>query len=400
MPIALISAEYPFGSSESFLVPELEVIAGLVGEVVVYPIVVSRAGVRGVPPGVSVEAIPLFGLSTFLGAVRAFFRRPLPCVRLLAALACSRRSFGSYARDFAVIPKALCIAEDVRRRGITHIHAYWLSTPATVAFLAARLTGIPYSMTGHRWDIYETLGQSLKARGARFIRTISQRASRDLAANLDRETAGAIVLIHLGVRIPASTRDPAGFTPLRIIVPASFVPVKDHATLLSALKIMRDRNIAFHCLFAGDGPLRRTCEEAAREAGLSAFIEFAGHLSHDDLLRRYAEGSVDVCVLSSSEDSNHLMEGIPVTLMEAMASGTLCVATRTGSIGELIDETCGILVRQRSPHELAEALMSLVHDPARAADLARAGRHRIVERFDVGQNARLLVRLILGQANA
>jgi colanic acid/amylovoran biosynthesis glycosyltransferase len=398
MRIALISAAYPCGASESFLGPELDALASTFEAVVVYPSVPSSR-IRDVPEGVAIEVIPLFNITTFVRAMRAFMRQPLRCLRILWSLVSVKRSFISLVQDLAVFPKALCVAADIRRRGITHVHAYWLSTPATIAYVAAELIRAPYSLTGHRWDIYASLGQRMKARGARFTRTISCRGAADLRAKVDPATADRVTVVHLGVKIQQKQRFWNVNGRLRLIVPASFVPVKDHETLLAALTILRDRKVDFTCILAGDGPLRLRYEREVARCGLADMVTFSGQLAHDELLRRYANEELDVCVLSSREYPNGLMEGVPVALMEAMATGILCVATRTGSIGELLDDTCGLLVPQRNASALADVLCAITADPVRARSLAEAGRRRVTDDFDVRNNSLALARLILDQPN-
>jgi glycosyltransferase involved in cell wall biosynthesis len=80
-------------------------------------------------------------------------------------------------------------------------------------------------------------------------------------------------------------------------------------------------------------------------------------------------------------------EGIPVVLMEAMASGVPCVTTRITGIPELIrDGEDGLLVTPSDSGELAEALARLMEEPALHARLARAGRARVCERYDLEHN--------------
>ena len=99
---------------------------------------------------------------------------------------------------------------------------------------------------------------------------------------------------------------------------------------------------------------------------------------------------------STERDGEH--EGIPVALMEAMAVRMPVVATRTGSIPELVDESCGILVEQRDPAALAEALGRLIEDPALRGRLGENGRHKVLAEFETSETTKRLAGLIFASA--
>ncbi len=153
---------------------------------------------------------------------------------------------------------------------------------------------------------------------------------------------------------------------------ARFHPVKDHATAIRAwaqvTKAVPDAVI----LLAGDGELRQEAEALGRELGVSETVRFLG--VRDDVATLMA--AADVFVLSS------LSEGISVTLLEAMASGIAVAATRVGGNGEVVAEgETGLLSPRSDPESLAANLASLLSDPARARQMGRAGRQRLLDRF-------------------
>ena len=94
-------------------------------------------------------------------------------------------------------------------------------------------------------------------------------------------------------------------------------------------------------------------------------------------------GAYDVAVLASVEREGGLMEGIPVALVEAMAAGTVVVATDSGSIGELVDGTTGLLVPHSDPAALAAALARVAAEPSLCAELRDAARTRVARDYDV-----------------
>jgi glycosyltransferase involved in cell wall biosynthesis len=391
--LGLISAKYPYGAQEPYLDAELRALAPAFEAVVVIP-TSPRANERGfadVPA--EVVRLPLAGASTLALAARTLLRRPLRSLRALATLVREPYPWRVKLKNLAVVPKGLAVAEIARMRRLDHLHAYWLSTPATVAWLAARVAGIPFSATAHRWDVYENNLAARKLRDAQFVRTISERGRRDLLQRTGGDPA-KVDVVRLGVALPEQRRLrvvagdswgrlPLEDRPLRILCAAALVPVKGHEVLLGALALLRDRGIHFTCTLAGDGPLRDRIAAQIASSGLAEYVTLAGTIPHDDLLERLQRGEFDVSVIASIERAGGLMEGVPVALVEAMAAGAVVVATDSGSVGELVDGTTGLLVPHSDPGALAQALARVARDPELRDRLRDAARARVERDYDV-----------------
>jgi len=107
-------------------------------------------------------------------------------------------------------------------------------------------------------------------------------------------------------------------------------------------------------------------------------------MPHDILLSRLERSFYDLVVLPSVDVDGRPGEEIPVALMEAMAVGVPCVATRTGEVHELIDDPrCSRVVPQRDSGALALAIAEFALDPGRRADIGARARQRICDAFDV-----------------
>lgn len=164
--------------------------------------------------------------------------------------------------------------------------------------------------------------------------------------------------------------------PPKIICVANFRPIKRHCDLIEALALVRQRGVRVQCLFVGDGMTRQEAETLARERGLGEAIEFLGRRAPEevkDLLRR-----ADIFVLQS------LWEGLPGSIMEAMAAGLPVVGTDVNGINELvIDGETGFLVPPKEPAALAERIEVLVKDPYLRRRMGKAGRLRIMREFSL-----------------
>jgi glycosyltransferase involved in cell wall biosynthesis len=146
--------------------------------------------------------------------------------------------------------------------------------------------------------------------------------------------------------------------------------------------MLRARGVPFECTLAGEGELRGDIEREIAASGLGESVRLAGDVPHDALLARLQAGEYDVSVISSVERPGGLMEGVPVALIEAMAAGAVVVGTDSGSVGELVDGTTGLLVPHSDPAALCAALERLAGDPELRARLREAARRRVERDFD------------------
>jgi glycosyltransferase involved in cell wall biosynthesis len=145
----------------------------------------------------------------------------------------------------------------------------------------------------------------------------------------------------------------------------NLVELKGHDLTIKALGRMPEGVL----LIAGDGPDAGSLKSLAEREGLTDRVRFLGRLSQEQLVEYYC--AADVFVLSSSR------EGIANVIMESMACGTPVVATAVGGAPEVITvPEAGVLVEQRTPGAIADAIARLLADlPAREAT------RRFAERF-------------------
>jgi colanic acid/amylovoran biosynthesis glycosyltransferase len=386
MPHVLyVTARLPSGDGEPFIVTEVLALERQGWKVTVVPMRGTGPVVHGDARRLQAWAAPLLSLRILASALTEAVRRPGRAARALGSLRSSRNR-DVHLRNLAVLPKALWLARRARRVGATHIHAHWASTPSTMAMLAARVAGIPWSITAHRWDIAENNLLREKATSASFVRVISAHGAEEL-----REAAGldgfAPIVLHMGVDLPPPAAREGHTGPLRIVTPARLVEKKGHEHLLEAVRALRSRGVAVHADIAGEGPLGPALRERASELGLQEDVVFLGTLPHDELLRRMGTAEWDIVVLPSVITASGQLEGIPVALIEALACGLPAVGTQAGGTPELLGEGAGILVPPGDAEALAQALERLASEPELRATLARAGRARVEERFDVDRVA-------------
>jgi colanic acid/amylovoran biosynthesis glycosyltransferase len=224
-----------------------------------------------------------------------------------------------------------------------------------------------------------------KVAAASFVCAISAYGRSQLARVSTSEHWDKIEVAPLGVDagIFAPRTFRAAPEPLEIACVGRLAPAKAQRVLIGALSRLVRQGRSIRVRFVGDGPDRRVLEKEAAALGLTGRIAFEGSVNHDRVRDIYRE--TDVFALAS------FAEGVPVVLMEAMAMEIPCVATWITGIPELIrSELDGLLVPPADEEALACAIARLQDDPALRERLGKAGRLRVIEKYDLGANVRRL----------
>jgi len=325
----------------------------------------ARGALRGLAYWLRRRPAALLGAVALV--VRAFARDPQRLVRSLLTLA--------VASDHARV---------MQRVGVQHVHAHFANYPALAAWTVSRLAGPTYSFTAHAHDIFRD--QSFLPRllaDARFVVTISQ-FNREFMApyNLGQTP---VHIVHCGVDTsawPMRLRGTPPEGPVRALCVASLEEKKGHGVLLRALAGAGTRLGRVELDLVGPGVLRDELEALSRSLGLAERVRFHGALAEPDVMTMLDRA--DVFVLASIMERTGFMEGIPVVLMEAMASGVPVVSTRLSGIPELVvDGETGLLAEPNDAASLQLALERTIDDPGAALRRAAAGRGLVDHEFDV-----------------
>jgi colanic acid/amylovoran biosynthesis glycosyltransferase len=394
--LAVVTSTFPFGTPEAFLDAELRMLARLGSDLTLFPAFARSCKLRGSSLPAQVIRFGLLSPKTLFYAALTALHHPVGAMDSLVLLLRTKCSWYVKAKNLLLWPTGLAIAFEVQRRGINHIHAYWLSGPSTVALVASHLSGVPWSYTGHSWDIFLAGNLvALKAAGAAFGRAISENARHGIMEQArNQDINGHVEVIHLGVHVPNWAGNQTKTSPdsdvLRILCPAFLYHFKGHFYLIEALRLVADAGVKFHCFLAGDGHLRNAIRRQIDSLSLSDHVTMGGVIPHAELLGWMRDGTFDIVVMASVD-----LEGIPVALMEAMAAGIPCVATNVGAIPELIDPNCGVLVEPRNPSALAQAIISIARDPKKRSELGENARSKVVRDFNAESCARQFFDLLL-----
>jgi glycosyltransferase involved in cell wall biosynthesis len=279
--------------------------------------------------------------------------------------------------------QATVLRAELADERIDHVHAHFATAAARLANLAHLMDGPPYSVTAHAKDIYHRQARPHRLRQklgeASFVATVSDANRIHLERILSGRGRIEVVRNSADLRRLGSPNGEARQSDLVLAV-ARLVEKKGLEDLIEACRLLRERGRASRLEIVGVGPLRERLEQAAAEGGLD--VVFYGALPQERVLPLYRRAAVVClpCVVTSSGDR----DGLPTSLLEAMALGAPVVSTPVGGIGELIlHEETGLLVPEHDPAALADALERLLSDRELAAALAARARAHVEERFSL-----------------
>ncbi|NNL86293.1 MAG: glycosyltransferase family 4 protein [Myxococcales bacterium] len=295
----------------------------------------------------------------------------------------SRRAF--HPRNFAALRRA------AKNGGIDLVHAH-LPLVGCLS-RAAFHRRVPLIYTEHNLqDSYHPASRWLNSRTYRWQRrviAVSDEVSSSAFRHVGRHAAERVQVIPNGVdfeRLDREARRPPGPLPgsridaLRVLVPGTLARRKGQDVLLDALSFLGDSAPALTVWMAGDGPLEGSLRRRlASRPELAARVEFLGRRSDIFAVMRAA----DVLVMPSR------YEGHPLALLEGLALGKACIATRVGGVPEIVTSGHnGLLIAPENPGALASALRQMACDPALRRRLGQAAAREVRARFDIRDTVR------------
>lgn len=278
------------------------------------------------------------------------------------------------------------LARQLQSRQIQHIHNHFADSSCTVAMLAAELSGANFSFTIHgpyiffepyRWYLGRKIERAL------FVACISNFCRSQCMFFSPLDCWEKLHIVHCGV-------DPKLFQPVthegpgnRLLYVGRLAAAKGLPVLLKSLGALQERYPEILLTVVGDGEDRMRLEQLASELGLDRNVKFLGYKSQTEV-RQYLQ-ETDIFVLPS------FAEGVPVSLMEAMASGVPVISTRIAGISELVEDgASGYLVPPGSDDRLSEKIEQLYVDSEKRQSFGERGRSQVLQEFNLPNEARWL----------
>jgi glycosyltransferase involved in cell wall biosynthesis len=262
------------------------------------------------------------------------------------------------------------------------------------------LTGIPFTITAHAYDIFvhdpRTFPQAVarKCREAAFVIVVHRFGRNFLLSRFPGIPAEKLRVLHIGI-------DPAVFEPrprsrrpdeaIHILSNGSLIEKKGHDVLVEAVARLREAGHQVMLTIIGGGGAAALRRQIAC-LGLEQVVVLASKVPQSQVVNMLAES--DLFALASKRAANGDMDGIPTVLLEALAMEVPVVTTRLSGIPELVIEgQTGYLAEPGDAASFATALQEALAQPERAASMARRGRERVIAEFSASTNAARLLEM-------
>ncbi len=303
-------------------------------------------------------------------------------------------------------------ARRLRKSGenVSHIHAQWAFSSASIAMYGAWLLGVPFSFTGHAVDLTrQRVALRDKIRRSKFIIAISEwhkrfyiEQDRGATPSLADKIHVAYCGIYTNEMVPPAPESIAARRargePFTILSAGRLIEKKGFPYLVRACRVLKDRGRNFRCVIAGSGPDEAELRGLIASLGVGDVVKMTGKALQQETIPGFMHTGdcfVLACVWAKDGD----VDGLPQLTMEAMGCGLPAVTTRlVGNPDLVVHEKTGLLVDVNDGHSdahfpdrLADALERLMGDPTLRERLASAGRARIFEVFDITRSLGVLI---------
>ena len=403
MRISYLATNYPF-VSHTFIQGEVAALEALGVEIV--PIALNKVRTADVLSPLDeqeaartyhVKATPPGEIaSTLLGAL---VRHPLAFLKGLRRSLQGPPGVREVGRRLFQFAEAVLVWRHCLDRGVTGIHAHFGQAPATVARYAAafgndaaggRGRRWTWSVTIHGWHEFATEDSSdLRAKfaDADLVVAISDFTRAQILRLSGSGDWAKIGVVRCGIDVEAfAPREPRPLAePPVVLVVARLSPEKGHMVLLEAMGLLAERGVEVRARFIGDGPFEHELRKAVRRLGLGGAVELLGPQPPSAVAEALRDADV-FCLPSFAE-------GLPVSIMEAMAIGVPVVTTYISGTPELVDDTTGWIVPAGNPEALADAIADVLSSP-RVAATVEAARDAVLLRHDRSRNSKELADLL------
>ena len=289
------------------------------------------------------------------------------------------------------------------------IHSHWVLPQGFTGALAGWLGRVPQVITVHGGDVFALKGGLL----ARFKRFSLRRSARiTVNSSVTRSAVQALapgleqlhtIPMGVGVDAPAKTDDQVRVLRQRyarnegplLVFLGRVVEEKGVEDFICAVALLRQSLPSVRALVVGEGQHRGSCEALARDLGLDTHLEFTGWVDATQVGAYLA--AADVFIGPSRKAADGWVEAQGLTFLEAMVARTPVVATRSGGIVDSVEhDVTGLLVDERAPEQIADAVQRIVSEPELGERLASAAWKQVKLRFSRRASAEAFSALLSG----
>lgn len=394
MKIAYIMSRFPL-LSETFILREMIEVERLGHMVFLYPLIcqdqtiIHKEAKKWIDRAI---CIPYLSFSIIKENFLVFFSSPTKYISILVKIIWDNRSSLDFlTKGIILFAKTVFTAKHMNKNGIEHIHAHYATHPALAAWIIHQLTGLPYSITIHSHDIYDCHAMlETKLRDAKFLAPISNYNIIYLKGLLGDWVAEKSHVVHCGINPnnyhATSRKNSSQREIFHIIQIGSLHWKKGQIHLIEAMALLRNEKIPFTLQIIGEGSERQNIEKAIAKYHLESYVTLLGAKTEEEVAGLLSDAD---CYIQSS-----VSEGIPVSLMEAMACELPVISTNITGIPELVlHNKTGLLVESKDAQGMAIALKKLYEDSDTRNEMGALGRSWVIQEFTLEQNVKKLSNL-------
>ena len=300
--------------------------------------------------------------------------------------------------EYKDVYQSLVLSYLLYENNINHIHAHFATNATSISRLASILSGIPYTFTAHARDIYhnDVVHSELekKINDAAKVITIGE-YNLNYLNNIYPKHKDNIRLVYNGLDFNKLPRyNNVKRNKNTIISVGRLIEKKGFNVLIDACNVLNSKKIPFNCKIIGSGYLEEKLKTQIIKLDLQEKIQLLGSVPRSEMFRYIQESQVFVAPSILGSDGDR--DGLPTTLLEAMAMGTPCISTNVTGIPEAIEDgITGILIPQNNSESLALALENLFSDEKILKSISDNGKKLVQSKFDIRKNSTTLRQIFL-----
>ena len=281
---------------------------------------------------------------------------------------------------------AYCIAKTKPQ----HIHSHYAANASEYAMLVSMLLNIPFTFTCHGWwDIFTYPPKDFRERAqiAKKVITVSQ-YNKNYLIQKYKIPPNKIEVIHCGIDTdffkPGKNENKENI----ILTVARLHPVKGLEYAIKACALLKQKGYKFKYLIVGEGSERPKLENLIRNLKLENNVFLEGARTKEEVIKYYQKAKI--FILPS------ITEGLPVSLMEAMACELPVIATKVCGVPELVEDGInGYLTPPKDVQQLAQKMEILLNNPELCRRFGKQGRKKVEVEFNLKKEVKKLIRIWL-----
>jgi len=276
--------------------------------------------------------------------------------------------------------------------GVVLIHAHFANM-GSVARRFGKMLKLPYTLTAHAFDIYlepDTDELRKVMNDAESVVTISDYNKNHLNGEIG--VNNRIEVIRCGIDLDKFNQQKKikADDKIRMLTVARLVEKKGIAYLIKAIPAVIKESPNCELTIIGSGPLYDNLQQLVRDHDMERYVQFRGDVSDSELMRYYEDADMFILPCIVTENGNR--DGIPVSIMEAMAMELPVISTTLSGIPELVEDgASGILVPPKDEKAIADAIITLCKGDELRVKMGKEGRKIIERKFNIVFEAEKLI---------